>query len=75
MEFLSQFDCKLVYVKGEDNTVADALSCLLYDLPDMPSSHDMVPSLMLMYVHDDDMITACIGAVWAINIYSPFASA
>jgi hypothetical protein len=26
MEFLSEFDCRIVYVKGEDNTVADALS-------------------------------------------------
>ena len=26
MEFLSQYDCTIVYVKGEDNTVADALS-------------------------------------------------
>ena len=26
MEFMSQYDVKIVYVKGEDNTVADALS-------------------------------------------------
>ena len=26
MEFMSQYDAKIVYVKGEDNTVADALS-------------------------------------------------
>jgi hypothetical protein len=26
MEFLSQYDCKIMYVKGEDNCVADALS-------------------------------------------------
>ena len=28
MEFMSQFDAKVVYIKGEDNTVADALSRL-----------------------------------------------
>ncbi|EDR02339.1 reverse transcriptase-RNase H-integrase [Laccaria bicolor S238N-H82] len=28
MEFLSQFDAKIVYIKGDDNTVADALSRL-----------------------------------------------
>ena len=28
MEFLSQFDAKIVYIKGANNTVADALSCL-----------------------------------------------
>ena len=26
MEFMSQYDAKIVYAKGEDNTVADALS-------------------------------------------------
>ena len=28
MEFMSQYDAKIVYVKGEDNTVANALSWL-----------------------------------------------
>jgi len=28
MEFMSQYDAKIVYVKGEDNTIADALSRL-----------------------------------------------
>jgi hypothetical protein len=27
MEALAAFDCKFVYVKGEDNTIADVLSC------------------------------------------------
>lgn len=26
MEFLSQYDCKFIYIQGKDNTVADALS-------------------------------------------------
>ena len=26
MEFMSQFDGQIVYIKGEDNTIADALS-------------------------------------------------
>ena len=26
MEFMSQFDAKIIYIKGDDNTVADALS-------------------------------------------------
>lgn len=28
MEYLSQFDMTIVYIRGEDNTVADALSCM-----------------------------------------------
>lgn len=28
MEFMSQFDAKVVYIKGDNNTVANALSCL-----------------------------------------------
>jgi len=28
MEFMSQYDAKIVYVKGEDNTIADTLSRL-----------------------------------------------
>jgi hypothetical protein len=31
MEFLSQFDAKNVYIRGEDNSVADRLLCLRYD--------------------------------------------
>jgi len=30
MEFMSQFDAKIIYIKGEDNMVADALSRLPY---------------------------------------------
>ena len=29
MEFMSQFYTKIVYIKGEENNIADALSCLL----------------------------------------------
>ena len=37
MEFLSQYNSKIVYVKGEDNTVADALS----RLPDLITTSEM----------------------------------
>ena len=32
MEFMSQFDVKIIYIKGESNTVADALSHLPVNL-------------------------------------------
>jgi len=38
MEDLASFDCKFVYIKGENNTVADALS--RYPFQDMTSSQD-----------------------------------
>jgi hypothetical protein len=31
MEFMSQYECKIVYVKGEDNCMADALSRTSFD--------------------------------------------
>jgi hypothetical protein len=31
MEFMSQYDCKILYIKGEDNSVADALSRTDFD--------------------------------------------
>jgi hypothetical protein len=31
MEFMSQYDCKIVYIKGEENMVADALSRTDFD--------------------------------------------
>jgi len=37
MELMSQFDAKIIYIKGEENMVADALSCL-------PSHHSPFPS-------------------------------
>lgn len=36
MEHLPQFDMTIYYIRGEDNTVADALSCLPADTPDEP---------------------------------------
>jgi hypothetical protein len=37
MEYLSQFDMTIHYIRGEDNTVADALSHLPVDTPDVHS--------------------------------------
>ena len=45
MEFMSQYDCKIVYVKGEENCAADALSQTsfkaeeLASIPYLPDNH------------------------------------
>lgn len=74
MEFLSQFDCKMVYVKGEDNSVADALSRLPYDLPDSGQAIEASCTL-LETMSDDDLISQMIGAVFPSSKDSPFEAA
>jgi hypothetical protein len=41
MEHLSQFDMTIMYIRGEDNTVADALSQLPNNIPDSDSCSDV----------------------------------
>jgi hypothetical protein len=41
MEFTSQYDCKIVYIKGDENTVADALSRMTFDVDSLA----MIPYL------------------------------
>ena len=56
MEFLSQYDSKIVYVKGEDNMVADALSRLpeLVTTSTTSSQADMAtsPVFHIAYIGD-----------------------
>jgi hypothetical protein len=68
MEFMSQYDAKIVYVKGEDNTVADALSRLpTYAQAEAEAKH--------AYSHcptdeEDDMVASIFAPA-----YSPYAAA
>ena len=60
MEFMSHYDAKIVYVKGEDNTLADALSCLPADAQEQ--LENMVANAYA-YCPDDaeeDVITAVV---------------
>ena len=61
MEFMSQYDAKIIYVKGEDNTVVDALSRLSTSAP-MENEEKHV------YAHcpndeEDDMVAATYTSV------------
>ncbi|KAF7339146.1 Reverse transcriptase-RNase H-integrase [Mycena venus] len=69
MELLSQYDCKITYVKGEDNSVADALSRTDFD--DIDPSPSDAPWLQ----DGDDDNAAPIASVIPLNADSPFASA
>jgi hypothetical protein len=41
IKHLSQFDMTIMYICGEDNTVADALSCLPNNIADTDTCHDV----------------------------------
>lgn len=75
MEFLLQFNCKLVYMKQEDNMVADALSRLLHNLLDPLTSCQHASTITFMYVHNDNMITVCISAILPVSWDSLFSTA
>lgn len=51
MEFMSPYNCRIVYMKGEDNTITDALSCTSFEL-DTDSS--------IPYPSDNKALVACV---------------
>jgi hypothetical protein len=52
MEFLSQYDGKIVYIKGEDNSVADALSRIPPDITNTTSTSEDAEKNALPIFHD-----------------------
>lgn len=56
-----------MYVKREDNTMADALSKLPYNLLDQSTPYQNAPTITSIYMHNDDIITAYIRAVLQIS--------
>ena len=65
MEFLSQFDAKMVYIKGDENSVADALSRMPTDTNS--STADASAQHLYDFCEDDD--TLCIIA--SISLPTP----
>ncbi|KAG6860050.1 hypothetical protein C0995_016489 [Termitomyces sp. Mi166 len=72
MEFLSQFDCRIVYVKEEDNTVVNALSRLPVTEPE--NSKVAVIAALHLYVFPDDSSPAMVLILPADGIL-PWAAA
>jgi len=72
MEFMSQFDTRIVYIKGEDNSVTDALS----RLPCLHSATDTENSARHPYTFcaDDDASDA-ITSIWATDSHGPLDTA
>jgi hypothetical protein len=52
MEYLSQYDHKIIYIKGEDNTVTDALSRLPNDVDKQP----IPPVAAMLSIHTDSSL-------------------
>ena len=72
MEFLSQYDAKIIYIKGDDNTVADTLS----HLPYKSTSEEAEQSTQHPYSYcDDDESLEVIASIWNADCSSPFESA
>jgi hypothetical protein len=67
MEFMSQFDTKIVYVKGEDNTVADALSRTDFKDSCEAESHAATPF--------EETDSDAIAALYSPTLESPFHAA
>lgn len=57
MEFMSQYDAKIVYVRGEDNTVADALSRVMAQDAAMSAKSTVGEAYAHCTEEEDDMIS------------------
>lgn len=52
MEYMSQYDCSIHYISGDDNCVADALSCL----PDTVDKGDSIIASIFEIKSDPSLV-------------------
>ena len=79
MELMSQFDAKIVYIKGDDNTVADTLSCFpsskpLYPSPETLTKAESTARHPYDFCDDDDNSTM-VASVVLPSLWGPWKSA
>ena len=73
MEFMSQYNAKIMYIKGEDNTVADALSHLPTTL--FPSGETTICTARAPYNYCPDDDTDCTMTINAVLLLTAHALA
>jgi hypothetical protein len=74
MEFMSQYDCKIVYIKGDENTVADALSRTTFDVDSLATiTYPPEPEPVAVVLSGDDDALAC-AQVLADPAMNPLSS-
>ena len=74
MEFMLQFDAKIVYIKGDDNSVADVLSCLpTMTIPDTSTALTTACAPYEFCPYDDEL--ASVNVVLPALQVSPWRSA
>jgi hypothetical protein len=72
MEFMSQFDAKIVYIKGDENTVADALS--RFPSPKTLEEAENVARHPYNFCEDDDDVTS-IASIVIPELFGPWETA
>lgn len=71
MEFMSQFDAWIVYIKGKDNCVANALSCI----PIQASSNEAEKVAQHPYQLFDDDAEDNVACIWLCDTGCPWQTA
>lgn len=69
MEFMSQFNAKVIYIKGKDNSVANALSCQPISKLADEAKHDAQHPYLFCA---DDETNNIIASIWSTDALGPW---
>lgn len=73
MEFLSQYDCKIIYIKGENNSVADALSRVPCNLNTVTSPSSLLAEQHALPIFHNASALGKIASVFSSSSPNPFS--